>query len=109
MMERQVLDDGGRLEDRRLAVQQHRELALGMHGLHEGLVLGMLGPHLAELERDALGIERDQRLPAVGGKAMTIECKRHQRPASIFARRSLSGSLGSGAPKSPVFNGPAGS
>lgn len=80
-----------------------------MHRLKEVHVLRVIGPHLLELEPIFVGIERDQRLPGVGGEEMAVEREGHQLPASIFARRACSAALGCSIAKEPVAIGPAGS
>src|SRR6478735_459935 len=69
---------------------------------------GMLG-NLAELERGAVRVKRDQRLPGIGRERMAVECQHHQLPSAILDRRARSRSLGSVVSNVPVTRFPSGS
>ena len=98
----EMVDDRGRLDHGGIAVRQHREFSRGVglaHEIHIGGAIGRARIDIAKFEFGAVGVERDQRFPRVGGKAVAVERRHHQVPASIRARRAISRLLvaGSGA------------
>jgi hypothetical protein len=66
MMEPEMLDDDARLHDRAVAVHEDGHALQGPQGLVLGLDLLIAGRQQAQLERDAVLVERDQHLLAVG-------------------------------------------
>ena len=93
VVDREVLDDAGRLDHHRLAVDQHRDVPAGVRLAGELLAQRAIGFHLRELKLRAVGVERDQRLPGVGRERVAVELERHHVPASIRRWRSTSRSL----------------
>ena len=99
MVDGEIFNDGGRLDHRLIAIDQHRKLARRMCRADE-VHIGhpVIGPRIdvTEFEFGPVRVERDQRLPGVGREAMAIEGQHYQVPASIAARRAISRSLVAG-------------
>ena len=58
-------------------IGKHGKFSLRPRGVHNFHMLGVVGINDPELERDLAGVKRDQRLPRIGGKRVSVELERH--------------------------------